>query len=171
MNTGDTETIKTGEKTLNGYIASPASVSGLLGQIMTVTDVDVRQQAALLLKKKINKHFKAFDKGTQENIKATLIQLITAEPERRVRSGIAGVIACLSKIALKYGAGAWMEIFSLLTTLSQHIDSSYRSLCFVLLTELAESVAGVLKPHTSTIAHFIISGCQDSEPLVARYFR
>ena len=159
LNSGDTEIIKHAEKAFKQYEKSSSCVSGLLFQMQACQDSACRHQASILLRKKIGKHFETFDLATKQNTKNLLLQLVTSEPEKVIRTATAGVIGALSRVVLPNGG--WPELFALLMQLAQGPEPQKKCLCFTILAQMSFYVAEELKPHVATLANIFQSGIQD----------
>lgn len=70
------------------------------------------------------------------------------------------MVATLSKSVL--AKSAWPELFNLLMMLAQDTREAMRCLCFNLIGQLSEHVAGHLKEHTATLAQMFTMGCRDT---------
>ena len=86
----DTEIIRKAEKVLKPFSKDPNSVNALLQQIRENPDEASRLHAALLLKKKIAKHYKKFSPDAQTSLRNTLLFLVTNDPAYSIKTAIAG---------------------------------------------------------------------------------
>ena len=106
----DTTLISQAEQALKGYLKHAECVGGFLLQIQHSQHSQVRHMASILLKKRINTHWNKLDGSTQVAVKANLLNLAAAEPERLVRNSIVQLIACLSKHQLP--SNQWPELLT-----------------------------------------------------------
>lgn len=86
----DTAKIKAAEKLLKPFVKEPGSIQALLQQIQGNPDEACRLQAALLLKKKISKHYKKFSSEDQAALRSTMLSVVTSDPVNIVRTAVAG---------------------------------------------------------------------------------
>lgn len=162
----DTAVIKQAEKILKPFLNNAESVQPLMMQLRSSPDESVRHHSALLLKKKIAKHFFKFDQGQRNAIKGELLNILVQEPSKGICTAVAGLIGCLTAVVFK-NKETWDEIFQLLMTLSRAPEENLRFLNYNLLEQLAEHATDFLKPHTETLAQMFVVGCQDSVSIVA----
>jgi len=166
LSANDGATVKKGEKMLKPFLKQPASSHHLLRQIQGSENVNIRHHAALLLKKKLSTFYGKFNKTQKAEIKLHLLNLMVTEPEKVVRTAIAGSVANLAKGVFS-SKEDWPELFSTLMQLSQDPNEANRALNYVLLSQLAEQVAQQLMPHVTTLAQMFVVGCQDPSSSVA----
>jgi Importin-beta N-terminal domain len=138
LSVGDTDVIKQGEQLLKPFLKNPGCIPALLGQVQSCPHAAVRQHASLLLKKKVGKLFKKFTPQQQADLKTQLIQVMVSEPEKLVRTALAGTVSQLAKSVLN-GGGEWNELFGLFNTLLQSADEAMRALSFSLLEQVPYS--------------------------------
>ena len=86
----DTERIRQAEKVLKPFAKNAGCVGPLLQQIQGNPDEAVRLQAALLLKRGIARHYKKMPPDQQAALRATVLNMLTAEAVGVVRTAIAG---------------------------------------------------------------------------------
>ena len=163
---GDTKLIKAAEAALKPFLKHPACIAQLFVQLTQSPTVAVRHHAALLLKKKISAHYKAFPVAEQTQLRAQILQCMTNEPERSVAVGIVGCVAKLASAVFATEGNVWDELFASLMSLSQNPNPAARAINFSLLEQLAETIAPKLKPHMATIAQLLTTGCADPEQQV-----
>ena len=85
----NTTIVRQGEKYLKEFMKNQMSILGFLTHIQRSQQVAVRQLAAVLLRMNINKHWPNLSKELQENLKATLINLLMQEVHKLPRRAIA----------------------------------------------------------------------------------
>lgn len=162
----DTAMIKQAEVTLKGYMKQVSSVGGFMMQIQHSQHAQVRQMAAILLRKKINVHWNHLDQQTQTGIKSNLLNLAAADQERLVRNALVQLIGCISKHQVP--SGAWPELLAFITQTSQSPEENHRELamnCFYCLTE---TIGEHLEQHFHEIKQMFMKGLQDVQSLRVR---
>jgi hypothetical protein len=132
----DTATIQQGEAQLKPFLKHPSCIVSLFGPLSSCAVVAVRHQAALLIKKKLVKHYKAFNPTEKSTLKAQLLHIITTEPDKNVANGIAGCIANLAKAVFSITGDTWDELFNTLLALSQNPNPALRVINFSLLEQV-----------------------------------
>jgi hypothetical protein len=161
LSANDTATVKKGEKALKPFLKQPASTQHLLSQIQNATDASVRHHAALLLKKKLHVFYTKYTAAQQGELRLHLLHLMVSEPNKGVRTAIAGAVSTLAK-GVFTAKQEWPELFQSLMQMSQDPNEGLRALNYSLLSQLAETVATQLKPHVGTLAQMFVMGCQDA---------
>jgi importin-4 len=160
----DTEQIKAAEEILKQYTKKPASVPVLLGIMKTSAQPQVRQLAAVLLKKKIVAHWPKFTPQQGLEIKATLLEAVVQEPVKLVRHAVATLMARLSKQLFAEQQTGWPEMLQFVAQCAQQKESEdHRELAFVILHELTETIGDVLESHFGTLKSLFLqvrSSCQ-----------
>jgi importin-4 len=156
----DTEQIKAAEEILKQYTKKPASVPVLLGIMKTSTQPQVRQLAAVLLKKKIVAHWPKFTPQQGSEIKATLLEAVVQEPVKLVRHAVATLMARLSKQLFADQQTGWPEMLHFVAQCAQQKESEdHRELAFVILHELTETIGDVLESHFGTLKSLFLQVC------------
>ena len=135
LSANDTATVKRGEKQLKPFLKQAISAHHLLNQIQNASDVSVRHHAALLLKKKLVVFYPKFNKQQRSELKIHLLNLMVSEPDKGVRTAIAGAVATLAKGIFSTNED-WPELFSSLMQMSQDPNELLRALNYSLLAQV-----------------------------------
>jgi hypothetical protein len=135
LSANDTATVKKGEKQLKPFLKQPASAHHLLNQIQNSQNASVRHHAALLLKKKLVVFYPKFNKQHRAEMKIHLLNLMVSEPEKGVRTAIAGAVATLAKAVFSNNED-WAELFGALLRMSQDPNEALRILNYDLLSQV-----------------------------------
>lgn len=164
----DTAVIRQAEKALKPFTKTVACIPAFITQLQNLSEshIQVRHQSALLLKTKIAKLYPKCSAQQREQIKVTILKLVVEEPNKAVRTAIAGVTAALAGGVFKVDKD-WSALFDLLLQLAQNPVESMRALNFNILEQLCEHIGTHLKKHTQTLSQMFIMGCQDASPAVA----
>lgn len=125
LSANDTATIRQGEKILKQYMKNPNSLFALLNQIRGSPEPTIRHHAALLIKKKMEKHFPKLDAANQVALQTEVLNIMKAEPIKVVSIAIAGSVSTLAGVIFSSGA-QWPELFGLLMELSQSPTENLR---------------------------------------------
>ena len=137
LSANDTATVKKGEKQLKPFLKQPASAHHLLNQIQNSPNASVRHHAALLLKKKLVLFYPKFNKQNRGELKIHLLNLMVSEPDKGVRTAIAGAVATLAKGVFSNNE-EWPELFSSLMRMSQDPNELLRALNYDLLAQVSQ---------------------------------
>ncbi len=134
----DTQVIQQAEAIVKKYVKNPVCVAGLVQQVQGSSYVQVRQLAAMLLRRRLGPLWSKLDAPIKEGLKGALIQAVMQEQERPVRKNIASVIAVAAKKLLS--KNKWNELLAFIFQYSQAEAEDHRELAFVILNELAETL-------------------------------
>lgn len=151
--THESATIREAEAAIRKAQAQPAFLVDLFEQIRLSKSPQVRQLAAVLMRRRIAAHWTKLDPLVHQQMQAALLPLLTSEPERLVQRSIASVASVIARYALP--KGAWPELFGFLFQCSQSETPSHRELSMLLLTSLLESELALettFKPHFQLLA-------------------
>ncbi|KAF1795326.1 HEAT, type 2 [Phytophthora cactorum] len=154
----DTEQIKQAEVALKAYTKQIASVGGLLTQLQHSSKPEVRQLAALMLRKKIFKHWPKLDAAAQAQAKQ--------DPVHVVRSTVATLIAALALHEVP--AGNWPELMVFINTCANSASVDQREMSMKLLQLLGEAMGTSLQPHFNDLKQLYAKALQDPENLKVR---
>lgn len=136
LSANDTKVIKKAEKMLKVFLKTPSHASYLVLILRNIqSDVAVRHHAALLLKKKVGGFFPKISAQEQTQFKTEVLSLLVHEPVSAVATGIAGIVAVVSKAVFEAN-GSWDELFALLMQLTSDPNEKLRAINFKLLAEV-----------------------------------
>jgi importin-4 len=162
----DTQQIKQAEELLKGYLKKLSSVAGLMTQIQGSGNQGVRQMAALLLRKKLLKHWPKVDAATQAAIKQALLQRSVEDPVHVVRFSIAALISTLATHEFK--SGSWPELMVFINQTASGADENQREISMKLLQLLGEAMGTVLQPFFHELKPLYANALQDPQSLKVR---
>ncbi|TYZ62525.1 hypothetical protein PybrP1_012707 [[Pythium] brassicae (nom. inval.)] len=162
----DTEQIKQAEAAIKVYLKKIASVGGLMTQLQLSAKPEVRQLAALMLRKKLFKHWPKLDAATQAGVKQALLARAAEDPVHVVRSAVATLIASLALHEVP--AGKWPELMVYINTLAASASEDQREIAMKLLQLLGESMGTHLQPHFNGLKPIYAAALQDAQSLKVR---
>lgn len=151
--TPGTEAIRGSEAALSRALSQPQFVVDLCAQLQGSSLAQVRQLAAVLVRRRINAHWPKLDVAVRTQLQAMLIAQLPVEPERPVRRSMTSVVGVIARYALP--RGEWPELLGFLSQCAQSATAEHRELAMVLLSALLEStevVESTLKPHFSVLS-------------------
>mgnify|MGYP003386949967 CR=1 FL=1 len=90
LNTNDTVIIRKAEKALKPFMKTLACVPAMMQQLTTSQDINIRHHSALLLKRRISVLYSKCSVTQREQLKDTMLQLVVSEPNKAVRTAMAG---------------------------------------------------------------------------------
>lgn len=162
----DTEQIKQAEAAVKVYLKKLASVGGLMTQLQLSGKPEVRQLAALMLRKKLFKHWPKLDDATQAGVKQALLARAAEDPVHVVRSAVATLIASLA--LHEAPAGKWPELMVFINTCAASASEDQREIAMKLLQLLGESMGTHLQPHFNDLKNIYAAALQDAQSLKVR---
>lgn len=142
----NTEQIAQATQFLIKYLKSPASVPVLFQLLQQSQHTAVRQTSAVLLRKKIVKHWNKLGRQGQEHMKRSVLEMLTKEPERIVRYSISTLISTIGRVVLPRAAG-WKDLFPTLFQLANSADPTHRESALLTLEALEEHIGDLLEQH------------------------
>lgn len=162
------EVIKAAETELKKMLKNPVSSLALLEQVKTSSLPQVRQMAAVVLRKKITTHWSKLNIDQQNQVKKVLLECLVQEQHGLVRNSITNVVSAVARYTVP--SGQWNELLQFLYQSSQSDTPAYRETAMVLFYALTETVGSSLKPHFPTLMNIFTQGLQDpSSPNIRGY--
>eukprot|EP01040_Poterioochromonas_malhamensis_P002288 gene2288-2431_t len=159
---GDDHQVQKVEKTLNPFLNNVNCVLPLMQILCGGSDDAVRQQAGVLLKKKIGYFASRFTSQQQSSLKTQLVERLLAETTTAVANTIVGIIAATT-VSLQ-----WPELAQLLKQLINSPNEQHRVLAFTLLSEVSAVAYSGFPFPTKIICEVLLAGCQDSGDAIAK---
>ncbi|CAG8438463.1 984_t:CDS:10 [Funneliformis caledonium] len=166
---GDTDTarIRTATSTLNNNFYSSVNCVAALVQILSSsTHWQVRQLAAVELRKRSTKWWSKIDLNTQAAIKNQLLEVILREPHELVRHATARVISSVAKIEIP--AGAWNDLLQFLYQCCQSPDAGHREVGIFVLYTLFEVIIEAFQDNLRQLFELFGAALNDPESKVVR---
>nr|ATG70913.1 ARM repeat superfamily protein [Juniperus phoenicea] len=155
----DNDARRQAEEQIKRLAKDPQVVPALLQHIRTAKAANVRQLAAVLLRKKITGHWMKLSPQLRDSVKAALIESITGEHSPPVRRASANVVSVVAKYAVP--AGEWPDLLPFLFQCSQSVQEDHREVALILFSSLTETIGDVLRPHFSTLQSVFVKSLQD----------
>ena len=139
LSANNTETIRNAEKLLKPALKQPAFLLSLLTQMRESPVPEIRQHAALLMKKKLPALFKKLNLTHQQQLKSQILNVMKSENVKSVSVSVAGCVAMTAKSAFSVGSD-WPELFQTVMALSQSPLEAQRCLNYSLLEQVKHIV-------------------------------
>jgi len=165
----DTETIRRATAEINEILKHPASIETLFSLLVQPCDNGVKQYCCVLARMKIAGHWENLSPATQQKIKETLLQYISADEQsvaRTVRRQVTSLLAVVIRILLP--KGEWTEVLNTFLEATKSPITVHREYSIMLFQQLLES-GELLEPllkYAPTFHNIILAGLNDSEPVV-----
>ncbi|ELT89259.1 hypothetical protein CAPTEDRAFT_159396 [Capitella teleta] len=158
----DTAVIQQATQQLKGLMNDPALVPALCQVLSTSQTPQVRQYAAVLLRRKIlrRKQWTGLGAVIAQNIRQNLLQVMLQESEAIVRKSLAQLVATVAKHDLPQGR--WPELFQFFQTYTSSQDPIQRELGMFVLSTVSGSAAEQLQPELTAILQLCAASLQDT---------
>ncbi|CAB4443681.1 unnamed protein product [Rhizophagus irregularis] len=166
---GDTDTarIRTATSTLNNdFYSSSTCVAALVQILSSSTHWQVRQLAAVELRKRSIKWWSKIDVNTQTAIKNQLLEVILRESHELVRHATARVISSIAKIEIP--AGTWNHLLQFLYQCCQSPNAGHREVGIFVLYTLFEVIIEAFQDNLRQLFELFGAALNDPESKVVR---
>nr|XP_022312451.1 importin-4-like isoform X1 [Crassostrea virginica] len=166
----DNNTIKQATLELKEIFKDPNIVPGLCQILSSSQSAQVRQLAAVLLRRKVQKgrQWRALPENVCQNIRENILQLLLQEPEKFVRNSIAQVVATVAKHDLP--KNQWPQLFLFIQQYTRSQSSAEREVGTFVLYSVASMAAEQLKPHLVSMLQLLTEVIHDSENRLVPYY-
>ncbi|KAI5947352.1 Importin-4 [Manis javanica] len=140
----DTERIRRATEQLQIALRDPAALSALCDLLASAADPQIRQFAALLIRRRLNSLWRRLAPEPQERLKSLVLTALQRETEHSVSLSLAQLSATIFR---KEGLEAWPQLMQLLqhSTHSPHIPE--REMGLLLLSVIVTSRPEAFQPH------------------------
>ncbi|CAI5982637.1 unnamed protein product [Closterium sp. NIES-65] len=155
----DNESRKAAEAAFKQLSKDPAVLLALLHFLKAGPSPDVRQLAAVLMRKKVAGLWAQQPAEAKASIKSALLESIALEPSPVVRRASADVASVIAKHSVPNGE--WPELLPFLLQCSQGQQEDHRELAFILFAALVETIGDVLRPHFPALHGIFVAGLRD----------
>jgi len=163
----DTEAIRAAEVALKPILKDVRSVPPLL-EVLEARGSQpdaVRHVSAVLLRKRLPSHFPKFDEATRLELRAKFLDILSNEPERTVRNGMAAAATTLFKLEASNAPG-WTDLLHFIGTASSNAHPDAREMAFLLLIEMTETIGESYRDQFGSMAALFKAGLMDGETKV-----
>ncbi|CAI8591539.1 unnamed protein product [Vicia faba] len=155
----DNDARRQAEDQIKRLAKDPQVVPALILHLRTAKTPNVRQLAAVLLRKKITGHWSKLSPHDKQLVKDSLIQSITLEHSPPVRKASANVVSIVAKYAVP--SGEWPELFPFLFHSSQSPQEDQREVALILFSSLTETIGNAFRPHFADLQALLLKCLQD----------
>ncbi|XP_033755786.1 importin-4-like [Pecten maximus] len=166
----DNNTIQLATQQLKELFKDPNIVPGLCQVLGSSQVPQVRQFAAVLLRRKIQKgrHYRALPENIINNIRDNILQILVQEPEKSVRNSIAQVVAVVAKHDLPNNS--WPQLLQFLGTSCKSQTVVERETGAFVLHSVASGAGEQLKPHLASLLQMLAVVVNDTESVLVPYY-
>lgn len=148
------------EATLKAVAKDPQVVPALLNHARSDADPQVRQLAAVVLKRRVLAHWSKLPRDHQEQVKNILLDAIVKEPLGVVRRSVADVVSKVAKATVPMGQ--WNQLPEFLAQCTQSPEEAHRDVAFVIFASLTETIVSVMTQHFATLGGLFRAGLGDA---------
>ncbi|KAI9502585.1 hypothetical protein GGI25_003733 [Coemansia spiralis] len=163
----DTETIQTATTALNQqFYSTPVCVPALLTIAKDNSEWQVRQLAAVELRKRIGKFWEEIDDSLQQQMREAVLKVIIEETNDLVRHSMARVISSIAKVDIPNQK--WTNLVQFLYECCQSPTASHREIGVYVLDSLFETIADTMEAHLPHLFGLFKGLINDPESLVVQ---
>ncbi|PIA47429.1 hypothetical protein AQUCO_01400235v1 [Aquilegia coerulea] len=155
----DNDARRQAEEQIKRLAKDPQVVPALIHHLRTAKTPNVRQLAAVILRRKITGHWAKLSSQIRQLVKSSLIESITVEHSPLVRRASANVVSIIAKYAVP--AGEWPELFPFLFQCSQSVQEDHREVALILFSSLTETVGDTFQAHFADLQSLLLKCLQD----------
>uniref|UniRef100_A0A2C9W5Q1 Importin N-terminal domain-containing protein n=1 Tax=Manihot esculenta TaxID=3983 RepID=A0A2C9W5Q1_MANES len=155
----DNDARRQAEEQIKRLAKDPQVVPALVQHLRTAKTPNVRQLAAVLLRKKITGHWAKLSPQLKQVVKNSLIESITLEHSPPVRRASANVVSIIAKYAVP--AGEWPDLLPFLFQCSQSAQEDHREVALILFSSLTETIGSAFQPHFTDLQALLLKCLQD----------
>ncbi|KAH6777397.1 ARM repeat superfamily protein [Perilla frutescens var. frutescens] len=155
----DNDARRQAEDQIKRLAKDPQVVPALVHHLRTAKTPNVRQLAAVLLRKKITGHWGKLSPQLRQLVKQSLIESITVEHSPPVRRASANVVSIIAKYAVP--AGEWSDLLPFLFQCSQSAQEEHREVALILFSSLTETIGNSFQPYFADLQALLLKCLQD----------
>ncbi|KAI8467320.1 MAG: armadillo-type protein [Monoraphidium minutum] len=127
-------------------------------------DAQVRQLAAVLVRKAVGKHYPKLAPEVQGQMRALLLQRVVSEPLHPVRRAIADVVGAVARDAVPQNR--WPELLQFLQQCASSQAAEHREVAMLLFASLMETLGEFMAPHVGGVIASLTAALGDASPAV-----
>uniref|UniRef100_A0A0D3FGH5 Importin N-terminal domain-containing protein n=1 Tax=Oryza barthii TaxID=65489 RepID=A0A0D3FGH5_9ORYZ len=155
----DNDARRQAEEQIRRLARDPQVVPALVHHLRTAKTPNVRQLAAVLLRKKITSHWPKLPPHAKASLKQALIDSITIDHSHLVRRASANVVSIIAKYAVP--AGEWPELLPFIFQCSQSPQEDHREVALILFSSLTETIGTTFQSHLNDLQPILLKCLQD----------
>ncbi|KAK9096070.1 hypothetical protein Sjap_021567 [Stephania japonica] len=155
----DNDARRQAEEQIKRLAKDPQVIPALVHHLRTAKTPNVRQLAAVLLRKKITGHWAKLPPQLRQLVKSSLIESITVEHSPPVRRASANVVSIVAQYAVP--AGEWPDLLPFLFQCSQSAQEDHREVALILFSSLTETIGNTFRAHFADLQSLLLKCLQD----------
>ncbi|KAI8331553.1 armadillo-type protein [Chlamydoabsidia padenii] len=158
----DSDTIRNATSTLNSQVySSPDCVPGLVEILTRSPHFQVRQLAAVELRKRISKWWQEVPETTKVSIRAQLLQIVLNEQQELVRHSVSRVISSVARVDMP--ENKWPDLLTFINQSCTSNNPIHREVGTYCLYTLFEVIADFFMNHTAHLFDLFAKTIVDPE--------
>ncbi|XP_032225458.1 importin-4 [Nematostella vectensis] len=146
----------------------PAVIPSLMSILSTSQNPQVRQYAAVLLRRRVTKQWTKLPPENHQMLKQGLLQVLTQESVPLVRHSVGQVVSMIAKHELP--AGQWPELLLFLQEYVRSQEAANREMGMFVLSSVTESVGEQLRPHFPSLLSLFSTTLEDQGSQVVPFY-
>ncbi|KAL6515235.1 hypothetical protein OROHE_018867 [Orobanche hederae] len=154
----DNDARRQAEDQIKRLSKDPQVVPALIHHLRTAKTPNVRQLAAVLLRKKITGHWGKLSPQLRQLVKQSLTESITVEHSPPVRRASAHVVSIIAKYAVP--AGEWPDLLPFLFQCCQSTHEEHREVALILFSSLTETIGNSFQPYFTDLQSLLLKCLQ-----------
>ncbi|XP_071959189.1 importin-4-like [Antedon mediterranea] len=166
--TPDNSIIQQATQDLRLLFKHKALVMALATVISASSEIQIRQFAAVLMRRKITKQWKNLPSEFQASLKTAIFRMMEEEPEHIVRVALAQVCAAIAKRELPYNR--WEQFYQHLNVCLKSGNVKVREIGTIVLSSVSVSAAECMKPHFKVLFNIFSVLLEDTESKIVPYY-
>uniref|UniRef100_A0A7S1BKP6 Importin N-terminal domain-containing protein n=2 Tax=Corethron hystrix TaxID=216773 RepID=A0A7S1BKP6_9STRA len=163
--TPTTEEIREAEKQLKPLLKKKECIPALVGLLGDLNQSpSIRQISAIVLRKRIASHYPSFAEADRADLRKTILQVLSTEPERSVRLSTCAVAASIARVIYTDGdpVGGWPDLLSYVNAAAGDASIEAREMAYSLLCELTDTVGDHLRPQFPALSQMYSGALLDT---------
>ncbi|CAH3171023.1 unnamed protein product [Porites lobata] len=164
----DNTVIQQATAQLREAFKNPAVVPDLVTVLGSSQNPQVRQYAAVLLRRRVVKQWTKLTPEVHTMLRESLLQVLLQEPEPVVRNSAAQVVSVMAKHDLP--ANQWPELFGFLRQYIKSQEPLQREMGMFLLSSITESANEQLRPHFPSLFQLFSSTLEDQDSKLVPFY-
>ncbi|CAI7993545.1 Importin-4 [Geodia barretti] len=164
----DNAVIQQATRDLQAVYRNPDVIPGLCTLLHSSPNPQIRQFAAVLLRKRLVKLWKKLPGNDRTTIKSMLLQCLTQETVRIVFISVAHLASVLAKYELP--RGQWEELSTFIFQFCHSQDPQQREVGVLLLSSVMETAALDFKQHFQSLFQLLSSALEDPQSKTVPFY-
>jgi len=163
----DTQKVKSATSQLNKtYYTSPQSLTALIHILISQSQPELRQLAAIEARKLVSKHWTAVPEDQKQNLRQQLLQSTIEEEQQLARHSKARVVAAIGKTDLE--DGQWAELPGMLQQAATDGQAKHREVGVYIIYTLLEASPDMFQENMTQMLQLFNKTIQDPESVEVR---